>query len=456
MQQAAVIKSAEELRADKEEAGRAARERAGVAEARKERMRGMEASRLAAVPLSQLQQEKKDEEERRRELARKMQDERQDDMKKMDSIYNFAITTAIRDRQLLERKRVEEESKTAERMRELKIDIEQLEAQKKADELEVAKAAKRGEYKGLMWGQLEETRARQAEARAELEREGVARAAKAKQDVINEHAAREEERVRKAASTAANVADNEAQIEAKRERKRADLALEQKAALEAIAIDKKRAAELEEAEVVRKEKERVSAIAAGMVEKFNDDRDARDELIMRRAYEAGMRVERDKALARLRERVAAQKELDEARADMAAAKEVRMAEMIAAEKEEYMRAKAMQSEWLAKEAETDEARARANAELLRALQGQKEDARARAKAAREADISAENARRAEVAANLDHLRALRNAKVEQLRALGVNEKIVVELQRYDPLVQQSRKEMVPSTKNKGGAAAAKK
>jgi hypothetical protein len=163
-----------------------------------------------------------------------------------------------------------------------------------------------------------------------------------------------------------------------------------------------------------------------------------DELRARRAFEAGQRAERQRALDRARKEAAALEELRRARLAQLEDRQRRLAEEIEVDKAEYNRAIAVQQQWVEAERQSAEAQRTANREHVAALLRQKQEMEAAKKADFEA-LREEGAReRAAQEANLARLRAIREQKVQELLALGVEPAYTVQLQRYDPMAAISR------------------
>jgi len=440
MARAATLGDGEAQRA-RAAAAAAAAERTAIAEARKERIRSLEAARLEAVPLSQLQQEEEDEKARRRLLAAALREEATDDMKMMNSILNSAITVAVRDRQLEERKAKLAADRDAERMRELDAEVRVLREQRAADaEAAAAKAGIKVQQKELA-DQLAHAVGRKRDAAEKARREELEQKERMRDAVAREEAAKAAAKAKRAEDLKDFAKYNDAAVLARKARRQAELDADARADAEALALDAKKAAQLEEEEAKRKEKERLLHLAATNVTKILDNRAQVDELRARRAQEREAREARDKELARARARADAEAELALTRAAMLGAKQAHMASMIEEEKEEFDRAGRAQDEWLAAERAKDEERAAKNAALLRDLSAQmreREDA-VRVRRAREA--KEEDDRQAAVAAQSAFLRGIRDKKVLELKGLGVDPRWASALQSYDADKVMAHKEM---------------
>jgi hypothetical protein len=234
---------------------------------------------------------------------------------------------------------------------------------------------------------------------------------------------------------------NDEAVLVRKARREAELAADARADAEALALAAKKAAQLDEEEARRKEKERLLHLAATSVTKILDNRAQVDELRARRAQERAAREIRAGELARERAAAEAQVELARTRAAMLEAKQAHMASMIEEEKEEFDRAGAAQEEWLAAERKKDEERAAKNAVLLRDLSAQMREREEAVRARRAREAKEEDERQAAVVAQSAFLRGIRDKKVLELKGLGVDSRWASALQSYDSDKVMAHKEM---------------
>jgi len=106
--------------------------------ARKERMKQLEARRIASMPLSELEQEEAEDAERERIRNRFLDQEAMDEVKKMSSLVAYAKTASIRERQLKEKKLRAERELEEETIRDLEVEIARMEQMKLWQERESA------------------------------------------------------------------------------------------------------------------------------------------------------------------------------------------------------------------------------------------------------------------------------------------------------------------------------
>jgi hypothetical protein len=395
-------------------------EREAVAEERKAKIRGMEAARLAALPLSQLQMEAEAEKAARRVLAAAQCEDATDDMKRMNSMLNQAITVAIRDRQVAEKRDARVAEGAAERLRELAAEVENLEAQQKADAALGLKKERLAVVRDELGAQLAEALARKKAARAAIALEEIGRRAGNTGEMAVEAAEKAKKEVKRCAQLADFKADNEAQVVLRKARKDAEAAQDAKADAEALAVLATKIAHAALVEKAAAEKERTLHLAATNVAKILDNSSARDEARQRREEELGARRERAKAVAKVAKEAATAIELREAHYSMAAEKQTRAASMIEDERAEFERAAVVQKEWLAAERRAVAAKGEKNAQLLLDLRGQMNEKEQLAKAARVVGAREEAQRVATLSADLAKRVLMRDKKVGELRDLGVD------------------------------------
>lgn len=441
MRKASEIESPEQLRRRKEYEAQERKERQAAAEARKEKIRSMEATRIANIPKTQLEQEDEDEKNHRRQLAKEMRDETMDDIKKMNSILNYAITATIRERQIAEKKEREAAEKAADRMRDLQAEIEALEVRKKAEEAEMAKHAVIDRVKQEMVAQVHEAINRKKAQREAMKQDEIQRKLMLAKQLEADAKAKEQLMKKKQDILNDTIKLNEQAIEAKKQRKLQEIALDRKIDAEAAAIVAAKEAAEAEKERQRKLREEAEFKVRGEISKFYDDTEKREEMLMRRAYEEGERREREKALVRARAQAAAQADLHETRVRILAEKQTRMAEMIDDERAEFERAIRLQEEWLAQEKIKEDTRNAANAAFLKDIRVQVKEKEERLRTMKQHERKELDASRAAVQAELDHLRQVRDRKLEEMKALGLPAKYMAELTSFDPEKAIFKREM---------------
>ena len=391
-----------------------------IAEERKAKIRSLEAARLAKVPLSMLQQEVEDEKAARRLAAAAQLEDQTDDMKRMNSVQNMAITVAIRDRQVAEKRALAIAAAADDRLRELSAEVDVFEALARADAAKLETKAKLTVVRDELHVQLEEALARKAAVRAAIAAEEAKRRASAEGEVAIERAERAAKEEKRKRQTEDLKTDNAAQIAARAARKAEEAARDAKADAEALEIARVKEAQLVAAEAARLEKERVLHLAAANVSKVLDDRDAKDSRRQRREEELGARRERARAAAQAARASEAAYALRTAHLAMMAGKSVSAATMIEEERQEFARAAVVQEEWLEAAREEERERAVKSAALLRDLRVQMEEKKIEKAKARLLEAAAEDKRQALVAEDMKMLARIRDKKVAELKGLGVD------------------------------------
>jgi Trichohyalin-plectin-homology domain len=404
-----------------------------AAQARKEKIKALEAQRLAHVPKTSLEIEEEMERQRRRELAERMREESTDEAKLMNQLRNYAITVSIRDRQLEEKKQREEAAKLAEKMRDAETELARLEELKRVHEKESnLRAATREAAKGV-YKQVEDRINVKQNALMAMRKEGeeMVAAMKVQEQEYRRH--KEEQHRKKLAGLADILASNEEALRIKEEKKAKERAEEER--IEAVQREMEAKKEAQAAEAARLQKEREEALfkVRGETQKAMDTRAAIDELRARRAFEAGQREARQKEAEKARKQAAAIEELKRERIAQLATKQSRLAVEVEADKAEFERARKIQEEWIAQEEEAARIKDLHNKEHLRALQRQKEEKELEAKQRVLNERASGAVARAEEEAKQAMLKSIRERKVKELLELGVSSKYTVQLARFEPV-----------------------
>jgi hypothetical protein len=371
----------------------------------------------------------------------------------MNSILNYAVTASIRERQIAEKKERDAAEKAADRMRDLQAEIEALELRKAAEEAEAARRTVIDKVKAEMFEQVKEALNRKKEMRDKLKAEELSRKAALQKQLEQEAREKEVLAKKKAEIFASTLKHNEAALAAKKARKEAELEADRRADAEAAERERQKQLQEEAKELARKAREEAEFKVRGAVQKFLDNSDARQEMLMRRAYEEGERREREKELVRARKQAQAQEELARARVQMLEEKQARVAEMIDGEREEFETAKRIQDAWLEQEKAKEEAQAASNAVFLKAVRSQVDEKERRAREERIREREELERARAAHAAEMEHLRALRDAKIEEMKRMGLPGKYQTELARYDPERAAFKKELADRKVEKRGEGA---
>jgi hypothetical protein len=416
-----------------EEAKEEVEERAKRAADRKARILAFERVRESKVPLSALQQEEEEAKERARILYAHQQDEALDDVKRLNSMVAYAKMAQIRDRQLAEKRARAEAAAEEERVRDLEVELARLEKVKVTHEREEAQRRGQREARKGIEEQLDERARAREEARAQRVREAAEAQAAAEQARAEELAKRHKDAEAAAELRRETVEANAAAAEARRRKRQEEL--DEDARLDAVRADMDRELVRREVarEVERARREEMEFRLRGAVQKFQDDREAIDQLRAQRAFEAGQRAERERELERARKRAEAEDELRAARAQQEELRRLRQAMELEREKDEFDANQAARTQWMRAEHDAKEAVRARDVAHRDALFHDVEVRAAARKAAADAtrgegkdDIQLRDA----AVAKLKHIR---DEKIRQLVDAGVDPKYTADLRRYNPM-----------------------
>ena len=249
-------------------------ERAAAAEARKAKIRALEAARIANLPKTVLELEEEAERERLLRLAQRARDEASDDVKLMNTMQDYAVTVTIRDRQRKEKQEREAAARAAERLRDLESEVARLDQVTRVHEREAAQRAEAERSAAGVRTQMEERLAAKQRALEDLRRQAAAAAEEMRAAAAAEKARAEAERVRKAEILAGVVEANAQSIAARQAARAADEAEWRRAQAAQAEMDARRAALDDERERARKARDAQLALLRGDVGKVNDERAA--------------------------------------------------------------------------------------------------------------------------------------------------------------------------------------
>jgi len=455
MRRHAVIKTAEDEERDREEALAARRARARLGQRRKAKMEALEEARLAAEPLTELEQEEEEEKDRYRLQAAHRSEEAKDAAKAMNSMVAYARTVTVRDRQLVEKRERKAREREEARAADMAVEITRLEAVKRSLDKDEELRLRRLDAQVGIREQLEAAEARKRAARE-------ARRVEAEETVARMRAVEEEDRQREAEKRRAKLrlrdevkeANDAAMAERRAARERAvaeDRVLEEQqrvateAAIEAE-MDKERARLRREDEFFK---------LRSMVEKFQDDSEGQADTRMRRAFEEGQRRDREEAKRLAERRVVEAAELRRAREAQMEAKELARAAGLAMERREFESAQEAKREWMVGERSVRERRRAADRSHVQEVLRQAEERLAERKEVwgRTREEGKEGLKGTD--AEMEALRQVRDRKVRELREAGVEGKYTVQLRGFDPraAVDKDFKLGPPRARKSDGAAA---
>ena len=417
--------------ASTEDAAKLAEKKAAQARAeeRKQRILQLEEERKKNVELSDMQQEKVQKDTGLLSKAKMQLVEEKDEVKNMNQMMLYAKVMTIRDKQVEEKKRMEQEKEEEDRRLDQMMEVERLKAIQMYDEREKKRAEEQKQGAVVI---KEQIKIREQQRLLELELLDQEREALQKQieAMKEEEIMANEERHKTAARMAAEVKKaNEDQIRRKALLVEAEREEERRIA-EYIANKEAREAELQaEQDRVQAEKELETAKMRAQQEKASDKQAERDALRARRATEAYERDYREKERKAAEKQSNINKDLKRAREMQKQEKERRLAEQARAERINFERIIAVQREVEAAEkdkVEREAAYRREHSDDVRMQIAQKEAERRKQRMDK-----FEEGRRLEIALAQERttVEAVKNKKMEELARAGVPAKYMSDLNK---------------------------
>eukprot|EP00357_Protocruzia_adherens_P001936 CAMPEP_0115024322 /NCGR_PEP_ID=MMETSP0216-20121206/33126_1 /TAXON_ID=223996 /ORGANISM="Protocruzia adherens, Strain Boccale" /LENGTH=530 /DNA_ID=CAMNT_0002398273 /DNA_START=28 /DNA_END=1620 /DNA_ORIENTATION=+ len=361
--------------------------------------------------------------------AQNMLDEELDDVKEMNTMVLYSKCVTIRDKQLEEARRIEDEKKEEEHRLDLMMEIERLKTIKYHEEREKRLAEERRERAQVIVEQIKERevdRLRDQEMREKekqqmlkhiehLEHEEVEEAGKKKVA-----AAQLLQDINQANSIAILMKDKKKQEEREEEERILQYNLEKT----------QREQELQqEQERMRAEREKETQRLREMQERAQDRQAALDELRARRANEENERIAREKERKEAEHRETVNRELNIARKKQADEREKRLAEQAKQERDEFMRIIAKQKEDQDVEKQQGEERSRIRREHAEQLRAQIQlNGESKKQHARDSQEEGRKIREQEVAMK-KKLETIKQKKLGTLGEVGIPQKYKAQLAR---------------------------
>eukprot|EP00750_Incisomonas_marina_P007928 INCI15082.1.p1 GENE.INCI15082.1~~INCI15082.1.p1 ORF type:complete len:502 (+),score=143.70 INCI15082.1:196-1701(+) len=403
-----------------------------AAKAKRDRMAAAEAERIKNLPKSYLQTREEREREEVRKKAAFLREESQDDVKSMNAMVQYARTVAVRDNQLKEKQLHKQLDKLENIRQGIIMEIDRLKKVKYYYDRQEKIRAQAKDGRKHITKQIKQNEARKRHERVLLAEEQERM--KARMAVLQH----EEEEVKAHKKAQAKVMldsilkDNAQSIEAKRRAKQLDIEedlriqryQEERAAKEAAA----------EAEKVRLAAEREAQLSKmrEQQQKVADQGAALDALRAKRAAEANERKARQRDLREAEERKAKIDELQRYRAMQQLAKEYAVEEVRREQEEAYNRNYAVRKAQLAK---TQEQEQRLHSQKVRHRDDLKRsivERDAARKNSQKTFVTSGHAYVKKTAEEMAALNEVKARKIEELRGMGVPEKYLSELDRFDP------------------------
>jgi hypothetical protein len=400
-----------------------------AAKARKKRMLTLDqerSSKLAPSDYQILSQKKK---EGLLQNAQDILDEEKDDVKHMNQMCLYSKCVTIRDKQLIEQVRLEEEYRDEERRLDLMMEIERLKNLRHQDELEVRR---KGALKVGSMVIIDQIKIRELERIREQEmREKEKQLILEQIQAIKKEEIKEIEEKRKTAQkmmVEVEYANREA-ITEKDKKKQEEKDLENKI-VEYNRLKMMREEEIDaEKRRNQDEKEKEVQKLRDLQEKAQDRQAEIDTLRAKRAFEEGERLAREKERKEQEKRMRIQKELEEARQTQFAEKERRLAEQAKQERDEFSRIIGTQKQEVMRDhmiGDEKNSILRTHADQLRAQIVQNEEIKKQERL----DYLEEGRRvRQEQGDEKMRLESIKEKKLHELIGVGISEKYTADLSK---------------------------
>merc|ERR1712164_8802 len=395
-------------------------EKFAVAKARKDKILAMEVERKKKEAKSDLELEAIEKEKHQLSRADFLVDEQRDDVKKMNQYVKYAKCAAIRDAQLEEKKALQRQQEEEERARAVEL-YEQREQQRLVDrvhgkELICEKIAARERDRLMQQGVLEQERDAMLRQLERLKEEDLLKAEMKKEA---------------AKKLMEEVAESNAQMTRLKELKR--IREKEEDARIAQYLKDKAKREQEHQEMLDKaaaEKEAECAALRAQQEKETDKKAELDALRAKRAMEQYERDWRQKERAAIEKQKRQNKMLAEARTQQKKEKERRLEHVAKAEREEFDRILKVQRDAAAVEAEKERQKEDAKVVWRNDLIQQIDKNAAETRQSRLSYLEEGRKLRKEIAKEKQHLERIKDRKIEELNAMGISDKYLIELARH--------------------------
>ncbi|KAK2964933.1 putative Cilia- and flagella-associated protein 45 [Blattamonas nauphoetae] len=361
--------------------------------------------------------------------AKEQIDENTDEAKYMDSLMQHARAAAVRDKQRNERKTIKQRERDEEMAWGRLMEENRLNEIEKQEAKDRELAIQRREGAKVVVGQIQERRLEKQRERQEQEREAELRVQEMERQRLEEIEKQKEKAIR------ARKAQEEMAVENSRFKERKMMQRQQEIE-EDLQVAKylKEKAEREKAHEdeqarIKKEKELETARLRAMQEKIYDDRSKRDELAAKRAFDQKERQWRAQQKADAEKRAKNARELKEARDLQIASKRIMLEDAERKEREEFERIVETQKMEEMKERSFTQTRTMKGHSLGDDLAQQIEERRKQRIMAREKELNDGEDFTANERTRSERLERLKQKKIAQLRAEGVPDQYLVDLQK---------------------------
>lgn len=402
------------------------------AKAKRDKMAALEAKRIANLPKSFLQQRQAAEKTVVRGKAEFLRQEEQDDVKAMNAMVQYARTVAVRDNQLKEKQLHKQLDKLENIRQGLIMEIDRLKKVKFYYDRQQKVRAQAKDGRKHITRQIEANEARRRRQR-ELVAEEQARM-KQRMAVLNaeEEEVKAEKRVQSKKMLDSILEDNAQSIENRRRMRQLDIEEDKK-------IERYQAELRAKEEAAEREKERIAAEREAQLtkmraaqKKVSDHGAALDALRAKRAAEANERKARERDLREAEERRKKIAELQKYRAMQQLAQQHAKAAVREEAEAAYNRNYAVRKEAYHKAKEEEKRvhdRRIKHRDDLKASIIERDRLR---KDMQQTFLKSGHHNTKKTAQELDELNQIKARKISELRKMGVPEKYLAELDKFDP------------------------
>jgi len=405
-------------------------EKFAVAKARKDKILAMEVERKKKEAKSDLELEAIEKEKHQLSRADFLVDEQRDDVKKMNQYVKYAKCAAIRDAQLEEKKALQRQQEEEEMYLDAQMEEERARAVELYEQREQQRLVDRVHGKEVICEQIAARERDRLMQQGVLEQERDAMLRQLER-LKEEDLLKAEMKKEAAKKLMEEVAESNAQMTRLKELKR--IREKEEDARIAQYLKDKAKREQEHQEMLDKaaaEKEAECAALRAQQEKETDKKAELDALRAKRAMEQYERDWRQKERAAIEKQKRQNKMLAEARTQQKKEKERRLEHVAKAEREEFDRILKVQRDAAAVEAEKERQKEDAKVAWRNDLIQQIDKNAAETRQSRLAYLEEGRKLRKEIAKEKQHLERIKDRKIEELNAMGIPDKYLIELARH--------------------------
>merc|ERR1711871_82539 len=401
-----------------------------AARARKQKIISMEAERKKNEAKSDLEMEQIEKDKHQLSRADFLVDEQRDDVKRMNQFVRYAKCSTIRDAQLEEKKALQRQNEEEEMRLDEVMEQERARAVELYEQREQQRLVDRVHGKEVICEQIAARERDRLMQQGVLEQERDAMLRQLER-LKEEDLLKAEMKKEAAKKLMEEVAESNAQMTRLKELKR--IREKEEDARIAQYLKDKAKREQEHQEMLDKaaaEKEAECAALRAQQEKETDKKAELDALRAKRAMEQYERDWRQKERAAIEKQKRQNKMLAEARTQQKKEKERRLEHVAKAEREEFGRILKVQRDAAAVEAEKERQKEDAKVAWRNDLIQQIDKNAAETRQSRLAYLEEGRKLRKEIAKEKQHLERIKDRKIEELNAMGIPDKYLIELARH--------------------------